>query len=143
MIVWWVACVEGPGEPVGLPVADRAGFVAEVEPILGVSCANPSCHGDASRPLEVFAEHAHRLDPEWLHRDLPLTEEEHARNFARARSFLVGVADPDACALLYEPLAPSAGGAGHGDAIIVWEDTTDPDYGVLRAWIATALEEAP
>lgn len=137
--LWLLACVEGPGGPVPLPDADYDGFVRDVQPVL-VGCANPSCHGSADRPLEIYAPRRHRLDPEQVHRDTPLTDEELERNFDRARALLVDIAAPEDSPLLHEPLAIEAGGSEHGGGV-QFEDRDDPGYRVLEAWIAASLEE--
>lgn len=139
MILLLLACVEGPGEPVALPEADRDLFDATAAPILEAGCGTPSCHGSSSRPLEIYASPWHRLDPAEVHRESPLTEEERQRNFDRARAFL-DAADPDLSLLLLEPLAPAAGGTEHA-GIVVYEDTGEPDWLALRDWAWTA--EAP
>lgn len=122
---------------VPLPAADLQTFAAEVQPILAARCANPSCHGMAGRPLEVFAPQRHRADPADLHRDLPLTEAELAANFFRASAFLLDGRGPADCPLLTKPLAESAGGVAHVGGAQFY-DTDEVEYARLLAWIEEA-----
>ncbi|MDP2305678.1 MAG: hypothetical protein Q8P18_06595 [Pseudomonadota bacterium] len=115
------ACVDDPGAA-ALPAVDTGAFYAEVEPILGARCGNPACHGSAARPFEVYAVHLHRADPDATWSDAPLTAAEHARDLARARSFL-----PDA--LLRKPIDAVDHGGG-----AVWEDTGEAEWQAIRDW---------
>jgi hypothetical protein len=137
------SCVTGPGEGGALPLADYEAFTAEVQPVLAARCSNPSCHGEAGRPFELYAEHMHRIDPEDVWRDTPLTGAELWLNFQRTCALLVGVSTPEDCPLLTKPLATEAGGAEHeGGAQFL--DMADPEYEALYEWVAAALlEEGP
>lgn len=119
--MWLLACVDGPGRE-ALPEVDTAAFFATVEPVLGARCANPACHGTAARPLEIYAGNQHRADAAATWSDAPLTGDEHARNLARARSFLP-------FALLRKPLDAADHGGG-----AVWEDTGEAEWQALRDW---------
>lgn len=127
-----LACVTGPGTA-ELPAADTASFFAEVEPELGASCGNPSCHGNTERPLEVYAIHYHRADPDDTYADTPLDEAEHRANFDRTRAFLAP-SEPLSSQLLLKPLAPDAGGLDHGEQIAVYLDKSDPGWILLADW---------
>ena len=137
-------CVEGPGLDAPWPEGDTDRFQAEVQPVLADQCANPSCHGDVGRPLELFAVHQHRLDPTDVFLDTPLTWDELILNEERALTFIEAGADPETSPLLRKPLAVGQGGAPHagGDQ---FARTDDDGYLALRAWIATATdhEETP
>ncbi len=134
-------CVDDVGVTTHVPLADQPTFVVKVQPILAERCANPGCHGDTGRPLEVFAPRRHRLDPAQRYANAPLTTEELERNYANACGFLVGVADPDDSLLLRKCLPPALGGVHHEGGVI-FEDTDEPDYQILRAWVASAFGEA-
>lgn len=127
-----VACVTGPGS-IELPEADTAEFYATVEPELGASCANPSCHGSVDRPFEVYAVHYHRADPDDTYVDAELSEEEHQLNFDRARAFLAP-SDPAQSLLLLKPLDPAEGGLVHGEELVVYLDRSDPGWIALADW---------
>lgn len=133
-----VGCVDGSGETAILPEADFDTFVSIVQPILSEKCANPSCHGNPDRPLEIYAVSQHRLDPAIVFLDVPLTDEEVKLNFHRACAFLADVDDPKECALVQKTLSETYGGARHGGGII-FENPTDPDYLEILAWIEDAL----
>lgn len=136
------ACIPDPGtlEPGnGIPPADYARFVTEVQPILDVRCSSPSCHGNSRRPLELYAVGQHRLALEDLYRDTPLTENELEANFIRACSFMMDAESPQRCQLVTKPLQESKGGVGHEGGVL-FEDTSDRDYEVLLDWITLALE---
>lgn len=136
MIAWLLAGCLAPPEAVEMPLGDPALFAEAAQPVLA-SCANPACHGDPGRPLEVYAEHLHRLDPDDTWRDLPLTSEEVWLNQCRASAFVVALDDPEDSEILTKPLAPEAGGVAHGGG--TWfSDPANPDYQALLSWIDTA-----
>jgi hypothetical protein len=138
-----VGCIDGPGRddaPMGASYDD---FVERVQPILEASCGNPACHGAPERPLQVFGVHQHRLNPDEVWVDAPLSGQELALNFLRSCAFLLDIDEPESCRLLAKPLAESEGGIRHGGGV-VFERTDDPDYLALLDWVEAALpEEAP
>lgn len=128
-----LGCAGGPGsEPIGVD-ADFEEFVVSVQPILQERCANPSCHGQISRPFEVFAVHQYRADPAMTFSDEPLSDDELWWNYQRARAF-TGGAQASQAPLVSKPLAPEAGGAKHVGGV-VWEGTGEPEYAVVVGWI--------
>ncbi|MCC6999967.1 MAG: hypothetical protein IT370_35540 [Deltaproteobacteria bacterium] len=138
-------CVGAEPEAQPLPVVGGvAAFVVTAQPVLTARCANPSCHGNAARPLSLFAVHRHRMDSADTFLDAPLTGAEERHNFLQASAFLLGVDRAAHSLLLTQPLAVRAGGDGHA-GVEVFADTEDFDYRRLRAWAATALgeEEGP
>lgn len=142
LIFAFAACVQGPEEGAPFPVGDLARFETEVQPTLSASCANPSCHGQALRPLQVFAPFQHRLDPALLWRDLPLTQDELTRNQERALALIAGVAAAEESLLLRKPLAAEAGGMSH-EGGVVFEDRSDAGWITLHGWAEAALEIDP
>ncbi|MCP4872048.1 MAG: hypothetical protein GY898_25365 [Proteobacteria bacterium] len=134
-------CVTGPGSVGSLPLGDAAAFEVEVQPVLEAGCANPSCHGNADRPLEVYARFQYRLDPDRLYLDEPITADELTHNRRSAAGFLVGFAAAARSPLLTKPLAHDAGGAHHAGGV-VFGDAQEPGYRALKAWADGALEEA-
>ncbi len=135
-----VACVGEPSSE-ALALGDAAVFAERAQPVLA-TCANPACHGNPDRPLEVYAEHLHRLDREDTWRDLPLTPEELWLNQVSASAFALALDAPEDSALLRKPLAPEAGGVMHlGGAL--FGEPSNPDYRALYDWVRTAWEEAP
>jgi len=136
----WVGCVPGPGSAGSLPLGDWTVFTTSAQPALATGCANPSCHGNAGRPLEIYAPQLHRLDPDRLHIDEPLTETELRANQHRAAAFLLVTGDGALVPLLAKPLAPEFGGSEHGGRV-VYEDRLDPAYLALSRWVDSALDE--
>ncbi len=134
------ACVDaGDTEP--LPIAGGLdAFLELAQPVLAARCANPSCHGNADRPLAVYAVHRHRMDPRDVYVDTPLSDEELRHNFVQASVFLLGVRDASQCPLLTRPLAVEAGGSGHA-SVAIFAGTADYDYQRLHAWIEATLDE--
>ncbi len=132
-------CIVGPGDAVPLPLGDPDVFADDVQPVIEVGCANPSCHGSADRPLETFARFQHRLDPSRVHLDEPLSAGARTLNQVAAAAFLVGYDDPERSPLLTKPLAPTAGGADHAGGVI-FGDPWEPGYTALHGWAADALE---
>ncbi len=121
--------------------ADAERFAAEVQPILAQRCANPSCHGSADRPLELFAVHQHRLDPTDVYRDDPLTEQELSANFTRSCGFMIDLDRAMDCLLVRKPLARGAGGMGHAGGV-QYSGLDEPELQVVIHWIQDAFEEA-
>lgn len=133
-----VACLDGPGDPVVLPDADYDAFVDDVHPVLEAGCANPSCHGSASRPFRVFAARRYRLEPAELYRATPLTDEELALDYDCAVTFLMDLESTEDCALLTKPLDPADGGSEHRGGV-QFADVEEPGYQVISAWVDDAL----
>ena len=133
------ACVIGPGTGDTVPAGDPVAFRAEVQPILA-GCANPSCHGDPDRPLEVYAAFSHRLDPSMLFLDEPITDEELDLNRLRFCALLTGHPDAEDSAALTKPLDPASGGSEHVGGV-VFGDTDEPEYVTLLRWAQDAIDE--
>lgn len=131
MILLLLACLE-PSEQ-ALSVHDMEAFEEQVQPVLAEGCANPSCHGDPERPLELYATHFHRMDPSMLHRDLPLDEQELRANALRVLSVGLGL-EPAQSPALRKPLAVDAGGQEHVGGEL-FGDTGAVDYRALRGWL--------
>ncbi|NUN15417.1 MAG: hypothetical protein HUU55_17470 [Myxococcales bacterium] len=129
------ACVSGPGESRYIEAAaDYELFVEHVLPVLADRCANPSCHGNVDRPLQLFAVHQHRVDPSMVFSDLPLTEEEIRLNYQRSLVFVSYQTSIEQCPLISKPLAVSAGGVWHGGGAQFYE-ADDPQCDVIRTWL--------
>lgn len=127
-------CIDAAQEVEAFPAGGREGFIAQAQPVLGARCANPSCHGNASRPLSIYAVQRHRKNPDHVFLDAPLAEEELTHNFFQASAFLLGISHADESRLLSKPLAGHAG-------VAVFSDKADHDYQRLRAWIEAALAD--
>ena len=141
-----VAGCSAQAEELEIPDADMRRFAAEAYPILLANCAFSTCHGDGKRPLSVFGPGRTRLDPE-LDVYAPVTAEEIAFSYARARSMLIDPEGPRRSPLLRKPLAVEAGGAKHeGDdpwGGAVFASKRDPRYEALFFWaIGEGWEEA-
>ncbi len=141
-----IGCVAGPGGESPATEPDLEWFISDVQPVLSASCANATCHGDPARPLEIYAVHNHRLDPEEVYLDGALSEQELWLNYRRASAFVDELtwqdeALADDCSLLSKPLDPASGGAEHTGGVQFF-DTAEEPYEALRGWIADALKEA-
>lgn len=133
--VLYAACVSGPGETRYVEAAaDYELFAEIVQPVLTERCANPSCHGNPDRPLQLFAIHQHRLDPALTFTDLPLTEEEIRLNYQRALVFVSYHPSIEKCPLISKPLAESAGGVWHGGGVQFYEPS-EPQCDAIRTWL--------
>lgn len=129
-------CVPGDGGAMELAAGDAEVFRAEVEPLLEARCANPSCHGAADRPLEIFAQLKHRADPDEVFRETALTEEELHLNQLRAACFVRDM--EHGSTLAKKPLPLDDGGIAHAGGVI-FESADDAEYLPLRDWVeATA-----
>ena len=139
-----LGCVTGPGGQVVQTSPDLEVFVAEVQPVFAARCANATCHGDPARPLEIYAVHNHRFDPDDAYLDSALSEEELRLNYIGARVFIdelswLDDAVVDDCALLAKPLEPGAGGSEHIGGVQFF-DSEEAEYQTIRRWIADATQ---
>jgi hypothetical protein len=142
-----LGCVEGPGGALAVSAPDFEDYVNEVQPILAATCSNASCHGDPARPLEIYAVHNHRLDPDEVYLDGELTQEELWLNYLGVWAFveeLANLKDAEAgdCAILTKPLDPEHDGADHQGGILFF-DTEDRGYQAIFAWIADTISRKP
>jgi mono/diheme cytochrome c family protein len=122
---------------VEVPVADPLVFRDEVYPILLGDCGFTGCHGNPDRFFAVFGTARARLDPA-TDLDAPVTPEELAVSYTRARSMLISPDGVKRAPLLRKPLALDDGGVGHkgsdpwGNALFPSKD--DPRFQTLAAW---------
>jgi hypothetical protein len=119
-------------------------FATQAQPVLAARCSNPSCHGNAARPLSIYAQHHFRLHAKETFLDSPLRAEELQHNLIQASIFTADPPDPTSALLLQKALAKSAGGIGHLHTE-VFTDANDYDYQRLLTWLeqASAQEEVP
>jgi len=110
-------------------------FAAQAQPILAARCANPSCHGNAQRPLALFAPLRYRDDPALMFVDSPLSATEIEANYRRSIAFLLHVDRADASRLLAKPLGVHAG-------VHVFADPQEQDAQQLRDWANTAISRS-
>lgn len=128
-----------PGDTVRIALdADTTWFADGVQPVVATRCSNPSCHGTAQRPLELYAVHQHRLDPADVYLDQPLTDAEIEANLLRVCAFLWGAPNARQSELLRKPLAVEAGGMAHEGGTI-FGDRDHHEYRVIEAWADDAL----
>ena len=121
------AACELPSEGyVPLQSFDRDAYLAEIEPIQSVACANPTCHGDPSRPFSLFGVLGMRADPEHTFLEMPLTESELEHNFVQSSAFAASGAVPSESLLVLKPLADTVG-VFHGGGVI-YEGLADSEY---------------
>lgn len=146
VLVLFAACVQsGLDEPFSPAELDHELFRCEVEPVLVARCAFFACHGSNRRPLRLFAVQKLRLSTPWKDQETPLTEDEHAANYDRARGFAGGPgAEP--AQLSEKPLDVEAGGLFHrGKTLYGGEDVfssrDDPGYRIVSDWIGGAVAE--
>ena len=131
-----LGCGPDPGGFLPVAIGDAATFRSEVEPLLEERCANPSCHAGADRPLEIYAPLRHRLNPDNIFVDEPISDEELTLNQQRAACFINDL--DHGSSLARKPLPIEEGGVGHAGGII-FPRGDDPAYLPLRAWVdATA-----
>ena len=130
----WLCCVLlGCGlSPAALtsPALDHGEFVRFVEPVLERRCGNPTCHGEARRPLRIFAPERFRADPTRLHEPGPLTDDELRANERAAATFAAEIMRAEDSLLLTKALArvPHLGDR-------VFADESDGGYQALLSWL--------
>ena len=122
-----------PGEDGTLPAPPLERFATDVQPILERRCASPACHGDAARPLALYAPLARRIDPRRTHLAEPCTTEELRANWEATRGF-VDPDDPARSPLLAKPLED---GVVHGGGR-VFRDRHEPEVRAILAWLEAA-----
>jgi hypothetical protein len=128
-------------EELTIPDADTRQFVDDAYPILLADCGYPTCHGSSERFFQIYGPGRTRLDP-MTDAYAPVTAQELALSFARARSMLIGPKGPRRAPLLRKPLAVAAGGAKHegddpwGNAI--YATKRDPRWELLFFWATDA-----
>ena len=131
-----VACASSRGE-LAIPDADTERFFDEVYPILLADCGYPACHGNSARPLAVFGPGRVRLDSS-TDITAPMTAEELAISYTRARSMLISPDGSRRSPLLRKPLAIGSGGADHGGddpwGNAIFSSKRDPRYEALFFW---------
>lgn len=131
-----LGCGTDDGGHVPMVIGDPDVFQQDVQPLFDARCASPSCHAGADRPLELYAPLRHRLDPDLLYEDGPLSPEELQLNQMRASCF-IGDLDHGST-LAKKPLPPDQGGLKHA-AGLIFENADDPEYLPLKDWVdATA-----
>lgn len=126
-----------PEDEVTIPDTDPAVFRDTVYPILLSDCGFTGCHGNPSHAFAVFGTARARLSYD-TDLDAPVTAEELAVSYTRARSMLLSPDGINRAPLLRKPLALDAGGVGHkgtdawGNALFLSKD--DPRFQALVAW---------
>ena len=117
-----------PGSQLLAPAPDLDAYTRDVHPILEARCGTLDCHGNADRPLRLYAETGLRAsDPL---RDTPITFAERAANV----DAIAGVDDPatvDGHIVLLKALGKMkhSGGA-------VWTRADEPQARCVRGWLA-------
>lgn len=136
VLIALVASCAKPPPPTSVPALDYEVFKQQVENELMGSCGYSNCHGDAQRPMRLYALAGNRIRP-----GLPsteLSEEEHRANFDRVRSYAAKTSAelPD---LLRKPLQKEQGGAGHTGVdrfgANVYGAKTDVGWKLLDDWV--------
>lgn len=140
------SCAGALDEPAPQTRFDRELFRCAVQPVLAARCAFPACHGDARRPLSLFAPGRMRYAVGWDRPTEPLTDAELATNFTVASGFATSSATGTAW-LLAKPLAAEGGGYFHRGAELyaagdVFASTDDAGYQLLARWIAGETADA-
>ncbi len=132
--------VEEQGDAPVAVSGELADFAAYVQPVLRVGCASLDCHGNAGRPLRLYARNGLRQVA--TSRGQDATDAEMTANMIAIAGLDPAAADIEDHLLLRKPLAVEAGGLHHvgGD---LWLDQNDGVYRCLHAWLrAGAGDEA-
>jgi hypothetical protein len=121
-----------PGSQAAPAPLDGAAYVRLVHPIFEARCATLDCHGNADRPLRLYAETGLRAADE-LRDTTTLTPAELDANVAAVSGLQesTGSEVADDQLLLAKPLGlmKHSGGA-------VWTTSADPQYLCVRGWLA-------
>ena len=123
---------------VSLDGLDPESYARDVQPIFEARCATLDCHGDAGRPLRLYAETGLRARDDL--RDLPMTEDELLANVRSVEAI-----DPDSPfaegLMVLKPLAEASGGMAHegGD---IWLDREESQARCVVAWLSGQSDDA-
>ena len=131
-------CIVDVGEAPGGDLGDIVVFAEAVQPVFEARCANPSCHGRADRPLEIYASQLHRMDEAERFRNTVLDEEELRHNALRASFFVSDL--EGGSSLLRKTIPLEVGGMEHG-AGPQFFTTDDRGYEALARWVQSVEEE--
>jgi len=115
-------------------------FETYVQPVLQAGCASLDCHGNAGRPLRLYARNGLRIDVALRGEDA--SDGEMLSNIAAIAGLEPGVDKVEDHLLLLKPLAVEAGGLHHigGD---LWPDQSDAVYRCLHAWLRAGVSDEP
>lgn len=134
------ACTfEDPGDPMTVdPTGTLADFATYVQPVLQGSCATLDCHGNAGRPLRLYAKNGLRAGVALRTKDA--TDDEMLANMASIAGIDPVAAKVEDNLLLLKPLSVAAGGIHHkgGD---LWDDQSDNVYRCLHAWLRSGASD--
>lgn len=147
-----------PEGPIALPDLDMEYYKCNVEPIFDRSCSMLGCHGaEKGRAFKVYARGRLRNDevvsqvpscpigPQTINLAdegtgtvmcigwSPHTQAEWEANYNNARSFMVGLDDPEASELLTQP---KVGGKAHAGVHLFAKG--DADYEAISSWLGGA-----
>jgi len=127
------------------PALDFNFFRCQVQPVIAARCAFMACHGNAGRPLRLYAEQRYRLGISWDDYETPITDAELAANFKMVGGF-VSTKSGEANLLSEKPLDTRTGGLFHRGKDLYGSDDVflgvdDPGYRILTRFIAG--ERAP
>lgn len=133
------ACTVDAASELGVaPSGTPESFSAFVQPVLQVGCASLDCHGDAGRPLRLYARNG-------LRAEVALRGQDASDLEILANMHAIAGLDPqidriDDHLLLLKPLAVEAGGLHHvgGD---LWADRTHGVYRCLHAWLRSGVAD--
>lgn len=117
-------------------------YVNNIQPMVRQRCAFLGCHGSVDRPLTLYAVGFLRAPAGFPGTPLlenELTDAELAWNYDGLRMRLVDASSPESSLLLSKCLDPAKGGRKHADGYVVFADTDDSDYQMLRKWIEGGL----
>jgi len=134
-----VACGYDEPQPTALASGTVADFSRYIQPLLQAGCASLDCHGDAGRPLRLYARNG-------LREDIALRGQDASESELEANMSAIAWLDPEAAQLedhllLLKPLAVGAGGMHHigGD---LWSDQSTDLYRCFHAWLRNGLQDA-
>lgn len=132
-------CVGPVGDVEELELASLEIFADEVEADLELRCASGGCHGNADRPLSLYAPGAYRADTTRTFLDEPLSAWEVRQNARRVSAFAHGHGAWDSL-VVQKPLSESAGGVWHGGGEI-YAEVDDLGCRALVRWLEMRVPE--
>jgi hypothetical protein len=115
-----------------------ADFQQYVQPVLQAGCASLDCHGQAGRPLRLYARNGLRQRVEL--RGLDASESEALANMQAITGLAPETQHLEDHLLLLKPLAVDAGGVHHKGGEL-WRDQNDHAYRCLHAWLRSGASD--
>ncbi len=132
------ACVNDQSTDAFDTTGTLADFSTYVQPVLAAGCTSLDCHGNAGRPLRLYARRGLRTEVALRGKDA--SDEEMLANMLAISGLDTSDTKIEDKLLLLKPLSVDAGGLFHKGGNL-WPDQNDPVYRCLHAWLRSGVSD--